>query len=151
MTANTTTRAAQLLADPDAIGAAAVEAESVRDFVVGEALEVRRFRDGSRIVLFLGSATYGDYADLEAEVVEVLQRYDEGAYGGSPADAAEDWIRHGYDPLRVDAWLSVGVCFPSHADALTTEGFAPDALRGIFTGWATDEAVCEYLDGPDAD
>ena len=149
MTANTPTRAAQLT-DPSAIDIPTIERESRCLFRIPDRYEVRQCADGSRVVIY-DSAEVDDYADLEAEVVAVLQRYDEGAYGGSPADAAEDWIRRGYGPLSVDEWLSVGVCFPSHADALTTEGFAPDALRGIFTGWATDEAVCEYLDGPDAD
>ena len=147
---DTTTRAAQVLENPDAIDAAAVERESVRVFLTDRATEVRRFADGSRIVLW-ASGGFEDYAVLEAEVIDVLRGYDAGAYGGSPTDVAEDWIRHGYDPIHVDTWLSVGVCFPSHADQLAAEGFAPDALCDAFTGWATDEAVDAYLHGPAAD
>ena len=151
MTATATTQAAQLLATTP-LTFAQVEAQSRSIFAVdrpGARYDVRRFADGSRLVVYPDAAEFADYAALEAEVVGVLQRYDEGAYGASPADAAEDWIRQGYTAVQVDAWLAAGVCFPSHADELAAEGVEPATLTGVFTGWATDEEVAEYLYGPE--
>ena len=146
-----TTQAAQLLATTPTTFAQ-VEAQSRSAFAVdrpGARYDVRQFADGSRLVLYQDARAFADYADLETEVAEILQRYDAGAYGASPTDAAEDWIRQGYTAVQVDAWLAVGVCFPSHADTLAAEGVEPADLTGVFTGWAADEDVEEYLYGPE--
>ena len=145
----TTTRAAQIMEHPDSIIPSALNSESRRLFLVQDKWEVRAFADGSRIVLFDNGGAC-DYADLAAEVIEALQRFDEGAYGTDPAAAAEDWIRHGYDPLRVGEWLAVGVADPGHADELAAAGYGPEDLPAAFHGWATDESVAAFLNG-DAD
>lgn len=146
----TTTRAAQLTA-PGSIDISAIEAETRPLFRVPDKYAVRECADGSRVVVY-DWAEVDDYATLAGDVIEALSRFDEGAYGTDPAAVAEDWIRHGYDPLRVSEWLAVGVADPGLADWLAAAGWAPEQLPGIFTGWATDEAVDLFLNGdPDAD
>ena len=86
-------------------------------------------------------------------VVVVLERYDEGAYGLDPLAVATEWVRHGYDAPAVDDWLSAGICDPDHADALAAAGYTPSGVSeghppgdGLgFTGWATDDAVADFL------
>ena len=145
----TTTRAAQLT-DPDAIDLSAIEAETRPLFRVQDRYTVRQCTDGSRVVVY-DSGAVDDYATLEASVIEALLSHDEGAYGTDPAAVAVDWIRHGYDPLRVSEWLAVGVCDPDHADELAGAGYGPEDLTAAFHGWATDEMVAAFQVGPDAD
>ena len=141
---------AALLTDPYSIDLSTIEAESRPLFRVQDKYEVRQCTDGSRVVVY-DSGDVDDYATLEASVIEALLQCDEGAYGTDPAAVAEDWIRAGYDPLRVGEWLAVGVAAPDLADRLAAEGgYAPEDLRGAFHGWATEDAVVAFMYGSGA-
>ena len=83
-----------------------------------------------------------------SDLVEVLLRFDGGAYGqpDRAAAVAQEWATAGFAADATRRWLAVGVCYASHAAQLQAAGLTPADLVGVFGGWATAEVVDQLLD-----